>query len=95
MLQKGSPEPFENLTSEQLGSFQTIAKELTSAPILHLSQPNLPYSLNTDASTYQIDRVLSQIDSDTIRCPIEYFSQTLHAVDRNCSTIEKECLSVV
>lgn len=36
MLQKESPENFDNLSAEQLGSLGNVIKILTSAPILYL-----------------------------------------------------------
>lgn len=49
MLRKRALEVFEDLTPEQLVSFQALIEALTSAPIICIPKPHQPYSIDTHA----------------------------------------------
>lgn len=53
LLRRRALDKFE-LDEDQLRSFRTLIDKLCSQPILALPQPGLPYSVDTDASSYGI-----------------------------------------
>ena len=98
MLQK-DPEPaWENPTDEQTKVVETLKSRLISPPILALPKAGRPYMIDTDASAYQLGAtLLQQKDENRPKdwVPIEYSSKTLTDTDRDYSTTECECSSVV
>ena len=73
-------------------AYHTIKSHLTSEPILHLPDPAKTYFLLMDASNNGIGAVLIQRHDEKL-FPVCYARKKLS--ERNYSTIEKECLSVV
>lgn len=94
MLQKNHCNPSKIIFIGRLSLFWELIEALTSAPILHHSQPLQPYLIDTDISDHQVDCVLFQTNAEIVRCPIRYFRQTLYAAERNYLTAEKKRLAV-
>ncbi|CAB0035370.1 unnamed protein product [Trichogramma brassicae] len=78
----------------QQKAFETIKQMLTEAPVLARPNPNLPFTIQTDASNFALGAVLSQ-ETDGHEHPIAYASRTLNKAERNYTTTEKECLAVI
>ena len=95
LLKKGVPKDLPEFTAEQEEAFRKLIEAVTSPPILALPQPDLPYTVDTDASDYQVGATLFQTHPNGKRKPIGYWSRTLKAAEKNYSTPEKECLAVV
>ncbi len=74
--------------------YQSVKVHLTSTPILRLPDPSKTYYLRTDASDNGIGVVLIQEHEGKL-FPVCYASKKLSNVERNYSTIEKECLAIV
>ena len=51
---------------------------------------NKPFEIETDSLDYQLGHVIKQEAR-----PMAYYSRKLIAVEKNCTTIEKECLAIV
>ena len=66
-----------------------IKKQLTSAPVLILPDPQLPYTLVTDASQDAVGGVLCQDHGQGLQ-PIAFFSKRLTASERKYSAYERE-----
>ena len=81
-------------TSEQEIAFETLKRELISAPMIHHPNPSDPFILDTDASAFAIGGVLSQV-VDGVERVIGYASQTLSKSQRNYCTTHRELLAVV
>lgn len=83
-------------TETAKSSFQQLKKALTQQPVLQLPSPNLPYTLQTDASDNGIGAVLLQPANDDPRrlAPVVYASRRLKSAERNYSVIEREALAV-
>lgn len=92
---KNEPDAWENLTDTEMDAFQTLRRCLLTAPILALPREGFPYTLDTDASAYQVGCCLLQEQSDGTLHPIGYWSRTLSAAEKNYSSTEKECLAIV
>lgn len=78
----------------QQHAFDTLKELLSSPPILRQADPNLPYTLRTDASCYALGAVLLQGEGTDER-PIEYASRLLIPAETRYSTTEREALAVV
>ena len=63
---------------------------------LHISSstPDLPMTVETDASNYAIAGILSVTTPDLEICLIAFHSQSLHNAERNYDTHDKELLAV-
>ena len=78
--------------SEQ--SFQSLKDSLTSAPVLLIADPSLPFTLNCDACNYAIGATLQQDQGNGLQ-PIAYMSRKLKPAEMNYDTREKEFLALV
>lgn len=81
-------------TEECNKSFELIKNQLVSAPILTCPDFSKPFVLQTDASAFGIGAVLTQQFEDGEKV-ISYLSRSLTRSERNYSTTERECLSVI
>ncbi|KAL7292652.1 hypothetical protein TKK_0013778 [Trichogramma kaykai] len=79
---------------EQEDAFNKLKLMLTQAPVLARPNPDLPFTLQTDASDFALGAVLTQI-IDGEEHPIAYASRALSRQERNYTVTEKECLSVI
>ena len=98
MLRKDAEPDWENPTDEQTKSFETLKTQLISPPILALPKAVRPYMIDTDASAYQLGAaLLKKQDEDKPNnwVPIGDWSKTLTDTERNYSTTERECYSIV
>ena len=98
MLRKDAEPDWENLTDEKTKACETLKARLISQPILALPKTGRPYMTATDASVYQLcATLLQQQDEEKPNdwVPIGYWSKTLTDTERNYSTTECECYSVV
>lgn len=75
-------------------AFQTLRDGLTSELILAYPDPNLEFILDTDASSFGISGILSQVQNGEERV-IAYGSRTLSRSERNYCTTNRELLAVV
>ena len=82
-------------TEERKGAFQTLKDCLISAPVLAYPNMQKPFRVTTDASSYAIGYILSQVNDDGEDHPIAYGGRSLHPTERRYSVSERECLSVV
>ncbi|KAI5324089.1 hypothetical protein L3X38_033162 [Prunus dulcis] len=77
-----------------MNAFNTLKRELTSAPIIMAPDWSVPFELMCDASNYAIGAVLGQ-RVNKLPHVIYYASWTLNYAQLNYSTTEKELLVVV
>ena len=97
MLQKDAEPDWDSPTPDQLEVFETLKRKLVTLPILGLPKTNKPYTIDTDTSAYQLGATLLQKQNETKNewTPIGYWPKTLMDTERNYSTTELECYSVV
>ena len=81
-------------TPEHQQAFDFFKKVLTEAPVLVLPDTTKPFVLYTDASTYAIGAILSQVYDDGDRV-VSYLSRSLNSAEQNYTTTERECLAIV
>src|SRR3989337_2455543 len=91
LLQKDVPFVFYD---DCVDAFETLKKDLTTAPIVQPPDWNLHFQIMCDASDYAVAAVLGQ-RVDTKLNVIHYASKTLDNAQRNYATTEKEFLVVV
>ena len=83
-------------SSEHHHSFELLKKALCSNPILHYPDPNLPFIIRTDSSSYAVGAALLQKDTSTnIEHPVYYVIRCLKKAERNYSVTEKEGAGVI
>ncbi|CAN8076686.1 unnamed protein product [Agarophyton chilense] len=95
LLRKGQPPKLDPLTPVQTESFNSHKDSVVSAPILSLPKPGRPFTVDTDASDYQVGCALLQTAPNRERRPVGYWSRSLNVHEKNYSVSEKECLAVV
>ena len=84
---------FEWTTACQ-NAFKALRALLISAPLLAFPKEDLPYIIDTDASDYGIDGVLSQ-DINGTEYVIAYNSKSLNPAQQTYCTTKSELLAVV
>ena len=82
------------LTPECQNAFEILKDRLIKAPILGYPRTDCHFILDTDASSFGIGAVLSQIQDDQERV-IAYFSKSLSKAERNYCVTRRELLAVV
>src|SRR5258707_14762549 len=91
LCQKNTPWQFGESEST---AFHHLKTAFHSAPVLYHWAPDLPMTVETDASDYAIAGILSVTTLDLEICPITFHSQSLHNAERNYDTHDKELLVV-
>jgi hypothetical protein len=76
-------------------AFDTLKEKMTKAPVLAHPDLTKPFELEVDASGYAIGAVLLQRQDDGKRHPVNYFSTTLNAAERNYDIYDLELLAIV
>ena len=76
-------------------SFDKLKAILRSAPVLLAPSFDKEFKLAVDASDVGAGSVLLQEDDNVVDHPVCYFSKKFNKHQRNYSTIEKECLSLI
>jgi hypothetical protein len=79
---------------KERNAFNELKKRLTSAPVLRIPDPDLPYQLETDASDFAVGAVLQQNDGDGWK-PVAFHSRRLSNAEENYPTHEKELLAII
>jgi hypothetical protein len=95
LLRKGQPDTFDSLTEEQIKAFDTLREALSNPPVLSLPKPTNEFTLDVDASDYQLGACLQQEQPDGTLTPCGFYSRALNDAEKNYSATEKECLAVV
>ena len=68
---------------------------LITTPILHLFDPDLPCTVETDASKYALRAVLSQPGKDGRLHPIAFYSRKFVDAETRYATGDQELLAIV
>ena len=82
-------------TDEMRVAFDTLKERLKSPPLLAFADFDVPFVVETDASSVAIGSVLVQKKEDGKVHPIQYASRTMTAPERNYSACEREALAVI
>src|SRR6266478_476132 len=75
-------------------AFQCLNHAFTMAPILCYWSPDLPMTVEMDASDQAIAAILSVTTPDTEICPVAISSCSLQGTERNYDTHDKELLAI-
>jgi len=79
---------------EEEEAFRSLKVALTTAPVLRIIDPSLPFTLETDASDQAIGAVLSQEEDGEIR-PTAFTSRKLSPAETRYPIHEKELLAII
>ena len=82
-------------TAECEQAFTKLKAILQSSPVLLAPDFHSPFKLAIDASDVAAGGVLLQEDAHGIDHPVCYYSKKFNSNQRNYSTVEKECLSLI
>ena len=82
-------------SSEANKAFRALQKVFTSAPILQHFQPDLPLTIEADASDFALGCILSQPSLDCSLRPICFYSRKFTPAKLNYPIYDKELLVVV
>lgn len=78
---------------EQRRTFCNLKRELSSAPILQLYDPNKQLKISADASSYGLGAVMLQKDGE-VWSPVAYASRSLTDTEQRYAQLEKEALAL-
>ena len=97
-LQAKLSRPLVNLTKKDVDfcwneSFQQLKLALITPPVRKYPNFKPPFILVTNASNVSLGAILAQ--KYDIEHPVWYASRYLKGVEKNYSTMEKECLTVI
>ena len=81
-------------TAREGEAFQGLKDAICSAPTLAIADPNLPYTIHTDASDYALGGILLQQHGKIWR-PVAFHSRKLNPHERNYGISDKEALAIV
>jgi hypothetical protein len=84
-----------NWNKEQRFAFEQLKHALITSPILIFPNFEKQFVLLTDASTFGLGAILSQLDEDGNDRVIAYASRTCNKAESNYSATELECLAVI
>ncbi|EXX52028.1 gag-pol fusion protein [Rhizophagus irregularis DAOM 197198w] len=84
-----------NWGEKQQVAFEQLKQTLITSPILVFPDFNKQFILLTDASTFGLGVILSQLDEDGNDRVIAYASRTCNKAESNYSATELECLAVI
>src|SRR5207344_681174 len=79
---------------EEQRAFETLKKALITAPVLRLPDPDLPFTVTTDASDFAVGAVLSQDDGAGDR-PVAFTSSTLNETRCKYAAYDKEMFAIL
>ena len=71
-------------------AFEQMKSLMTVDALLHYTDLNKPFDIETDSSDYQLGAVIKQDGH-----PIAYYSRKLNKAQQNYTTIKKELLSII
>ncbi len=71
------PKTMSPLGEPEIAAFRTLVTAVTSPPILSILKRGLRYSIETDASSYQVGCALFQTQHDGKRAPIGFWSRKM------------------
>ena len=83
-----------NFSEECRRSFNTLKHIFTTAPVLTHFIPDVPITVETDASNYTVAGILSITLDDGQIHPVAFYSRTLTALELNYDTHDKELLAI-
>lgn len=92
LLKKDKPYEWGN---EQEKAFKEAKHKMTTAPILAQHDPELPTTMETDASDFAIGATMTQPGKDGKPRPIAYYSRKLIDAELNYEIHDKELLAIV
>ena len=81
-------------SDDQQSAFEQIKEYLSKAPVLLSPDFNVPFVLQTDASSTGLGAVLTQT-TDGMEHVISYASRSLSDAEKNYTTTEQECLAII
>ena len=82
-------------SDEAKEAFQALKDAFTSSPILQHFDPDLPCTVETDASDDAVGGVLFQPNPDGILQPVAYFSKRHSPAEGNYEIYDKELMAIV
>jgi transposase InsO family protein len=75
-------------------AFEELKERMTQTPILVIPDPELPFTVTTDASDFAVGAVLSQ-DQGQGPQPVAFTSRKMNPAERNYAAHEKETLAIM
>jgi transposase InsO family protein len=78
----------------EIEAYETLKRELISAPVMRLPRLDEPFILEVDASGKALGAVLSQRQEDGKPHPVAYGSKVLNAAERRYHSTKQEFLAV-
>ena len=80
---------------EEKNAFDKLKNKMTNPPTLAIPHPKRKMWLETDASGYAIEGVLSQQQKDNLWKPIAYLSKAMNKIEWNYEIYDRELLAIM
>ena len=81
-------------SDKEKGAFDQLKQQLSSAPVLLLADPKLPYTIHCDASGFAVGACLMQDQGNGLQ-PVSYISSKMKPAEINYAPHEQELLALV
>jgi len=82
--------------AEEQSAFNSLKEQITTAPILALSDNSRPFRIKADSSDFATGAVLSQQSPEDNKWhPVAFLSKSLSLVEQNYGIHDKEMLAIV
>src|ERR1700737_1501383 len=81
-------------TAQRDNAFNELKKAVSTAPILIIPDPHIPYTVVTDASGYALGAALCQDHGNGLQ-PCAFLSRKMNDHERNYAVHEQELLAIV
>jgi len=76
-------------------AFDNLKKQVSSAPVLRHFDPKRQAILETDASNYVKDEILSQYDDERVLHPVTFYSKSMIPAEINYHIYDKKLLAII
>ena len=84
-----------NWTAECALAFETLKSILASPEVMMYPHFDRSFTVDADASKFELGVVISQYDDEKLERPVAYDSTMLSKEQKNYSPTERECLALV
>ena len=84
-----------NWTQKCQDAFKSMKKQFTEEPVLAMPDHSKPFQIESDTSKYATGAVISQLDSNSNRHLVAFYSKTFSHAEQNYNIHDRELLAII